>query len=105
MERGGCEFGIFFDGRTPQDLIDDGIYYNIAVALHSGQFWPVSAALAAKGLDATTVPPALLATASRLCLGNAHRRNFGRVGQRPHDQEVARGGDGAAALERTHLSG
>ena len=38
MERGGCEFGIFFDGRTPQDLIDDGIHYNIAVALHSGQF-------------------------------------------------------------------
>ena len=54
MERGGCEFGIFFDGRTPQDLIDDGIYYNIAVALHSGQFWPVSAALAAKGLGAIT---------------------------------------------------
>ena len=53
-ERGGCEFGIFFDGRTPQDLVDDGIYYDIAVALHSGQFWPVSAALAAKGLGAIT---------------------------------------------------
>ena len=53
LERGGCEFGIFFDGRTPQDLIDNGIYYDIAVALHSGQFWPVSATLAAKGLGAT----------------------------------------------------
>ena len=26
QERGGCEFGIFFDGRTPQDLHDSGIY-------------------------------------------------------------------------------
>ena len=26
QERGGCEFGIFFDGRTPQDLNDSGIY-------------------------------------------------------------------------------
>ena len=25
-ERGGCEFGILFDGRTPQDLLHDGIY-------------------------------------------------------------------------------
>ena len=25
-ERGGCEFGIFFDGRTPKDLVDGGIY-------------------------------------------------------------------------------
>ena len=53
-ERGGCEFGIFFDGRTPQDLVADGIYDDIAVALYSGQFWPVSAALAAKGLGAIT---------------------------------------------------
>ena len=26
QERGGCEFGIFFDGRTPKDLVDGGIY-------------------------------------------------------------------------------
>ena len=25
-ERGGCEFGIFFDGRTPKDLEDSGVY-------------------------------------------------------------------------------
>ena len=25
-ERGGCEFGICFDGRTPKDLVDGGIY-------------------------------------------------------------------------------
>ena len=26
QERGGCEFGILFDGRTPQDLLQGGIY-------------------------------------------------------------------------------
>ena len=26
QERGGCEFGIFFDGRTPKDLVNGGIY-------------------------------------------------------------------------------
>ena len=24
--RGGCEFGILFDGRTPRDLLDSGVY-------------------------------------------------------------------------------
>ena len=26
QDRGGCEFNIFFDGRTPQDLVQGGIY-------------------------------------------------------------------------------
>ena len=26
QDRGGCEFNIFFDGRTPQDLMQGGIY-------------------------------------------------------------------------------
>ena len=25
-ERGGCEFSVFFDGRTPRDLLQSGIY-------------------------------------------------------------------------------
>ena len=25
-ERGGCEFSVFFDGRTPRDLLDSGVY-------------------------------------------------------------------------------
>ena len=25
-ERGGCDFGIFFDGRTPQDLLQGGLF-------------------------------------------------------------------------------
>jgi len=86
-ERGGCEFGIFFDGRTPKDLEDSGVYnvrtlyyyvpsvrvyvsYHltprvplasqvIAQALYSGRFWPVSAAVVAKAMGAT------IATGSR----------------------------------------
>ena len=34
-ERGGCEFGIFFDGRTPKDLVDGGIYNVRALSLLS----------------------------------------------------------------------
>merc|ERR1719469_150065 len=52
-ERGGCEFGIFFDGRTPQDLHDSGIYDALALALYSSCFWPVSVALVAKAFGAT----------------------------------------------------
>ena len=103
-ERGGCEFGIFFDGRTPKDLVDGGIYnvralltvhcalahvasrpphlapdhtctcvllasQAIAQALYSGRFWPVSAALVAKAMGATTVTgsrPHSFTTASAL---------------------------------------
>ena len=25
-ERGSCNFGIFFDGRTPQDLLQGGLF-------------------------------------------------------------------------------
>ena len=32
--KGGCEFGTFF-GTTPQGLIDEGIYKDIAIALHT----------------------------------------------------------------------
>jgi len=46
--RGGCDFGIFFDGRTPQDLLKDGIYNALALALYPGPFWPVSVALVAQ---------------------------------------------------------
>jgi hypothetical protein len=96
-ERGGCEFRIFFDGRTPSDLKQNGIYdvkdpftalcpspsrlsaaYSptrpispraqaLALALYSEQFWPVSAALVAKAMGAT---------AARWCSGGRSRRSF-----------------------------
>ena len=51
--RGGCAFGIFFDGRTPEDLKQGGIYSDLALALYSASFWPVSVALVAGVLGAT----------------------------------------------------
>jgi len=50
--RGGCDFSIFFDGRTPQDLMQSGIYNDLALALYSGAFFPVSVALVADALGA-----------------------------------------------------
>ena len=47
LARGGCSFGIFFDGRTPQDLLQEGLYKALALALYSDDFWPVSVALVA----------------------------------------------------------
>jgi len=51
-EKGGCEFGDFF-GTTPQELIDDGIYSDIAIALHTPPHRAVSLALLAQALGAT----------------------------------------------------
>ena len=51
--KGGCEFGTFF-GTTPQELIDEGIYKEIAIALHTPPHRDVSLALVAQALGATT---------------------------------------------------
>ena len=50
--KGGCEFGAFF-GTTPQGLIDEGIYKEIAIALHTPPHRAISLALAAQALGAT----------------------------------------------------
>ena len=50
-QRGGCEFGRLFE-TTPGDLIQDGLYKALALALYPGAFWPVSVALVAKALGA-----------------------------------------------------
>ena len=52
-DRGGCAFGIFFDGRTPQDLTAGGLYSDLALALYPGPYFPVSVALVAGVLGAT----------------------------------------------------
>merc|ERR1719469_1691127 len=51
-EKGGCEFGDFF-GTTPQELIEGGIYSDIAIALHTPPHRAVSLALVAQALGAT----------------------------------------------------
>ena len=50
--KGGCDFGTFF-GTTPQGLIDEGIYKEIAIALHTPPHRAISLALVAQALGAT----------------------------------------------------
>ena len=50
--KGGCEFGTFF-ATTPQGLIEEGIYKEIAIALHTPPHRTVSLALVAQALGAT----------------------------------------------------
>ena len=50
--KGGCEFGTFF-ATTPQGLIEEGIYKEIAIALHTPPHRDVSLALVAQALGAT----------------------------------------------------
>ena len=38
----GCEFGVFFDGRTPTELMQEGIYTALALALYPGEFQATS---------------------------------------------------------------
>ena len=49
----GCEFGVFFDGRTPPELLKEGIYTALALALYPGDFQATSFALAALVLGAS----------------------------------------------------
>jgi hypothetical protein len=49
--RGGCEFASFFL-TTPQDMISDGLYARVAIALHSGQHRTVSLCLLAREVGA-----------------------------------------------------
>ncbi|EOD36875.1 hypothetical protein EMIHUDRAFT_201153 [Emiliania huxleyi CCMP1516] len=51
-ERDGCEFGHFF-GTTPVDLINNGLFKPLAVALMTGPHRRVSLSLAAQAMGAT----------------------------------------------------
>ena len=50
--RNGCIFGHIFE-VTPRDLINDGLYNDLAVGCHSGPHRKVSIALLAQKLGAT----------------------------------------------------
>ena len=52
IERGGCEFARFFE-TTPKDLINDGLYDALALALHADEYRSVSLLLAAQALGAS----------------------------------------------------
>ena len=52
LQCGGCDFATFFDGRTPIDLIQGGLYSALALAVYPDEFLPASAAVAATALGA-----------------------------------------------------
>ena len=72
--KGGCDFGSFF-GTTPQKLIDEGIYKEIAIALHTPPHRAVSLALVAQALGATQGKGRLSAELS-LCMKNLSNSSF-----------------------------
>merc|ERR1719181_2710936 len=84
--KGGCEFGTFF-ATTPQGLIEEGIYKEIAIALHTPPHRDVSLALVAQGLGATK--DAARQAARR---GSANRRSSSSASA----SSSARGGGGSA---------
>ena len=70
--KGGCEFGTFF-ATTPQGLIEEGIYKEIAIALHTPPHRAVSLALVAQALGATKDAAR---QAARLGRGSVNRLSF-----------------------------
>ena len=86
--KNGCEFGTFF-ATTPQGLIDEGIYKEIAIALHTPPHRAVSLAILAQALGATK--GAARQAARR---GSVNRRSFSSA-----SASSAGGGAEAAAGE------
>ena len=85
--KGGCQFGTFF-GTTPEGLIEEGIYKEIAIALHTRPHRAVSLALVAQALGATK--DAARQAARR---GNVNRLSFSSASA---SSSSAGGGGGSA---------
>lgn len=75
--RGGCEFGQFF-GTTPPGLVEEGIYHDIAIALHCLPHRTVSLALAAQALGAINSSAAAAQQRRR----GSHQDGLGRGARR-----------------------
>ena len=91
-DKGGCEFGTFF-GTTPQALIDEGIYKEIAIALHTPPHRAVSLALVAQALGATK-------DAARLAARRGSGSRFSFSSSLASSGAGGGGGGGAAAAAR-----
>ena len=90
--KGGCTFGTFF-GTTPQGLIDEGIYKDIAIALHTPPHRAVSLALVAQALGATK-------DAARLRARRGSGSRFSFSSSLASSGAGGGGGGGAAAAAR-----
>ena len=91
VSKGACDFDSFF-GRTPQGLIDQGIYKEIAIALHTAPHRAISLALVAQALGATKDAARLVARRSsikkKLSLSSASASSGGAAAAAP-DVELA----------------
>ena len=90
--KGGCEFGSLF-GTTPQKLIDEGIYKEIAIALHTPPHRAVSLALVAQALGATKEAARQAARRS-----SVNRPSFASAGATGSAADGGGGGAAAAAV-------
>eukprot|EP00964_Phaeocystis_antarctica_P141738 scaffold106832_cov68-Phaeocystis_antarctica.AAC.1 len=91
----GCEFSVFFDGRTPSDLMQEGIYSALALALYPGEFQATSVALAALALGATEVSPS--ARLKARIIDKCNKRKGGTDTQQVH---IVPSGKKAQAVSR-----
>ena len=96
----GCEFSVFFDGRTPSDLMQEGIYSALALALYPGEFQATSVALAALALGATEISPWVRLKAR--ILDKCNTRKGGTDAQQ--DQTVPSGQKAQVVSSRLRLS-
>ena len=90
--KNGCEFGTFF-ATTPQGLIDEGIYKEIAIALHTPPHRAISLALVAQALGATK-------DAARLAARRGSGSRFSFSSSLASSGAGGGGGGGAAAAAR-----
>ena len=90
--KGGCQFGTFF-GTTPEGLIEEGIYKEIAIALHTPPHRAVSLALVAQALGATK-------DAARLAARRGSSRRTSFSSPLASSGAGGGGGGGAAAAAR-----
>jgi len=79
--KGACDFDSFF-GRTPQALIDEGIYKEIAIALHTAPHRAISLALVAQALGATKSAAQALIRSNRRGSNSSPGSSTWRFGQR-----------------------
>lgn len=79
--KGACNFDSLF-GRTPQALIDEGIYKEIAIALHTAPHRAISLALVAQALGATKSAAQALIRSNRRGSNSSPGSSTWRFGQR-----------------------
>ena len=85
VHRGGCSFARFFQ-TTPTALLDNGIYSDIAIAMHAEPYREVSFLLAARAIGAKS---RVLMRAAQMLTRNTGARNVIRLLRASRDGTVS----------------